>query len=133
MPSEVAGPLRNKLYSAIRRIISNAEDEKVHVPMAVVARYHEATKNSKGVRGPNALWHMLREFVQDPTCLTVTFEERHVRESSKYSKTEWIWITRVETIVMFHGHTWAEGKEHAETLLKAAKATKPHPMCPKDH
>ena len=52
------------MYSALRRIINSGSNEKIHVPMAVVARYHEATKNSKGVRGPNALWHMLREFLK---------------------------------------------------------------------
>ena len=60
--------------------------------MAVVARYHEATKSSKGVKGQNALWHMVREFVVDPSCLTITFEERHVREGSKYKSSEWMWI-----------------------------------------
>ena len=43
-----------------------------------------------------------------------------------------MWITRIECIVMFHGHVWEEGMKHAEKMLGLAKKTKPNPIAPKD-
>ena len=131
-PGDVNLKLRNKLYAALKRIMMMAENEKVHVPGAVVARYHEAVKSSKGVKGPNALWNLMKEWCQDTTCAKVSFSEHHVRESMKYATTEWMWITRIECIVMFHGHVWEEGMKHAEKMLGLAKKTKPNPIAPKD-
>ena len=86
-PGDVDLKLRNKLYGALKRIMNMAESEKIHVPGAVIARYAESVKLSKGPKGPNALWSFMKEFVADPTCVTVTFEEHHVRESMKYANT----------------------------------------------
>ena len=50
----------------------------------------------------------------------------------KHAASEYAWVTRVEAIVMFHGHVWEEGKRHAEKLLALAETSKPNQMAPKD-
>ena len=128
---QVEQKIRAKLYGALKRIMASGEADKVYVPAAVMCRYAEAVKKGKKP-GCNDMFFLLQEFVKDPTCLSMTFTEEHVRESIKYTNTEMIWVTRVEAIVMFHGHVWEEGKQHAEKLLSLARVQKPNPMAPKD-
>ena len=128
---EVDPKIRAKLYAALKRIMANADADKVYVPAAVICRYRDSVVKGKKP-GCNDMFFLLREFVKDPTCLSMTFTEEHVRESIKYTHTEMMWVTRVEAIVMFHGHVWEEGKQHAEKLLSLAKVQKPNPMAPKD-
>ena len=40
--------LRNKLYAALERIMIMAENGEAHVPGAIIVRYNEAVKSSKG-------------------------------------------------------------------------------------
>ena len=128
-PSDLDVKVRNKLYAAMERVFNNADAEKVHVSGAVCARYAENVKKAKS-RSRQDLFFMLKEFVADPTCLTMKFTEKHVRESIKFSSSEYAWVTRVECMIMFQGHVWEQGRLHAEKLLAASKTSKPHPMAP---
>ena len=123
--------LRNKLYAAMKRIMSGVEAGKHYVPGAVCARYAEAVKKGKS-RTSQDMFFLLKEFVVDPTCLSIKFEERHVREWVKYSCQEYVWVTRTECIIRFQGHVWEPGRLHAEKVLSLSKSSKPHPMAPKD-
>ena len=78
------------------------------------------------------MWTLLKEFVQDPTCASMKFEERHVVAVVKWQTTEFVWLTRIEAIIMFQGHVWEPGLKYAEKLLETSKQTKRHPQRPND-
>ena len=129
-PNAVPKGVRNKLYGAIRRNMIAAEAGALSVPAAVIARYKEAVER-KG-NGNQAMWTLLKEFVQDPTCASMKFEERHVVAAVKWQTTEFVWLTRIEAIIMFQGHVWEPGLKYAEKLLETSKQTKRHPQRPND-
>ena len=75
---EINLKLRNKLYAAMKRVMSGVDSGKHYVPGAVCARYAESVKKGKS-RTSQDMFFLLKEFVVDPTCLGIKFEERHVK------------------------------------------------------
>ena len=75
---------------------------------------------------------LLQEFVADPTCFSMKVTEQHIVQAMKYTKTEWVWLTGMDIKLSCKAYAWKEGAEYAEKLMKGSKATKKHPLFPKD-
>ena len=52
--------------------------------------------------------------------------------ATKYTKTEFVWQTKIDTYIQCKAYAGDVYKDYADTLLKNAKKTKKHPGFPKD-
>ena len=73
---------------------------------------------------------MLKEFGTDTTCSHMSFSERHIKMAITYKKQEYVWLTRLEIVLLFKGHVWQPGKDHAEKIISKAKGKQKTPSLP---
>ena len=74
----------------------------------------------------------MKEFCDDATCCTVKYTESHVLLSKQYTRTEYVWQTKMDTYIQCKAYVGQIYQDYADSLLLAAKKTKRHPGFPKD-
>ena len=113
-------PTRNHLYAALGRALRNDQ-----VPAEALARWAQA-----GEKRGQAKFNFLKEWCQDTTFGHLRVAEERVVAKEAYIDNQWMWVTRTDLLAKFG--TVPGGQEYVEKLLGAARATKPHPMFPRD-
>ena len=96
----------------------------MNIPVPVIARYAE-DKNNK----PQML-SLLKEWVADTSCATISYSERHMTLSDTYSNREYVRMTRLELDLKYNSSTNPDGKKFVDFLVKTSKCF-PHPDYPK--
>ena len=96
----------------------------LNIPAPVIARYSEDKSNK-----PQML-ALLKEWVADTSCATISYNERHVTISDTYSSKEYVRMTRLELDLKYNSATHPEGKKTVDFLVKTSKSF-PHPDYPK--
>ena len=74
-----------------------------------------------GNNGSTAMLLLMKEFVVDPTCCTMTYTEKHVVESVQYQTTEYVWLTKVELYILYKAYAFEDGTTYADKIIAAAK------------
>ena len=90
----------------------------------MVARYVD----EKGSQA--ASFNMLKEFVADTSCVTMTFDEKHVLSSERYMDKQYERLTQLDLELMYHAATNPAGKARVEFIMRNSKSF-PHPDFPK--
>ena len=90
----------------------------------VIARYAEDKSNK-----PQML-SLLKEWVADTSCATISYSERHVTIADTYSTKEYDRMTRLELDIKYKSAEYPEGKKIVDFLVKTSKSFA-HPDYPK--
>ena len=124
--TDVPIKVRNRLYAAMGRVFDAAANGRnpLNIQPAVVARYVD----EKGSQA--ASFKMLKEFVADTSCATMTFDEKHVLSSERYMDKQYERLTQLDLEIRYDAATNPAGKAHVEFLMKNSKSF-PHPDFPK--
>ena len=96
----------------------------LNIPGPVVARYAEDKSNK-----PQML-SLLKEWVADTSCATISYSERHVTIADTYSTKEYDRMTRLELDIKYKSAEYPEGKKIVDFLVKTSKSFA-HPDYPK--
>ena len=123
--TDVPIKVRNRLYAAMGRVFDAAANGRnpLNIQPAVVARYVD----EKGSQA--ASFKMLKEFVADTSCATMTFDEKHVLSSERYMDKQYERLTQLDLEIRYDAATNPAGKAHVEFLMKHSKSF-PHPDFP---
>ena len=91
--------------------------QKPEIPEAVVAMFDGMTK-----KDPNR-FGMLKQFVLDPTCLSLSVTEFHEKMKRKEKGGTWYWVTEWELDIHFKSHLGDTGKQMVkDTIAKCTNA-----------
>ena len=125
--TDVPIKVRNRLYAAMGRVFDAAANGRnpLNIQPSVVARYVD----EKGSQA--ASFKMLKEFVADTSCATMTFDEKHVLSSERYMDKQYERLTQLDLEIRYDAATNPAGKAHVEFLMKNSKSF-PHPDFPKN-
>lgn len=95
----------------------------MNIPVPVVARYAEDKLNR-----PQML-SLLKEWVADTSCATISYSERHMTVSDVYSNREYVRMTRLDLDIKYNSSANLDGKKLVDFLVKTSKCF-PHPDYP---
>ena len=108
---------RSRLYAALNRAM-----ERPGVPPAAVAEWAEAGKNKFAFR---KLW------ARDTSLGQFKVTEKKTTGKSTYTDQQMVWVCKVDLISKYAA-AGEQGLQYVDKLLSSAKASRPHPMMPKD-
>ena len=103
---------------------ASAGKNPMNIPAPVIARYAE----DKGSR--QLMLTLLKEWVTDTSCATISYNEHHIAISDTYSSKEYAWLTRLELDLKYSSLTNPDGKKFVDFIVKNSKSF-PHPDYPK--
>ena len=94
------------------------------IPAPVIARYSEDKSNKV------QMLSLLKEWVLDTSCATISYSEHHKTISETYSSKEHIRLTRIELDIRYKSAAHPDNKQFVDFLVKTSKWF-PHPDYPK--
>ena len=113
--SEIDVKVRNKLYSAISRML-----QRPGVSPHVLARWEAAGDSRIGK------FSFLKEWVKDTSCGELVRKEIHLRRTTKYTDDQKVWATKMQVYAWYHAHTSPDAKKFVDDMCVKA-VSKPNP------
>ena len=124
--------IRNKLYQQFSRtmekeiVLANGTGTN-RIPVAVLERYED----EKDCRAKQ--WLLFKEFMKDPSFLTVVVSEKHRKENLKTHSNMLHWRSRYLIELDYQAHKNAKGMKMADNVCRTAVTSqqdKDHPDDP---